>query len=75
MSFIFPQGRRWLKEHRLVNELYLDWIFSCINRDKINNMVGGSVTHTKTTFKIDKHKKCYRQGEWQKLELKSDVLG
>ena len=69
MSFIFPQGRRWLKEHRLVNELYLDWIFSCINRGKIDDMVGGSATHTQTTFKINKQKKCYRQGERQKLEL------
>jgi hypothetical protein len=32
--------------HRLVNEHDLDWIFNCINRDKINNMVVGSVTHT-----------------------------
>jgi len=56
MSFIFPQGRRWLKEHRLVNELYLDWISSCINRVKINNVVGGSVTHTQTTLKVNNKK-------------------
>ena len=62
-----------MKEHRLVNELDLDWIFNCINRGKINNMVGGSVIHTQTIFKINKQKKCYRQGERQKLE--SDVLG
>ena len=67
MSFIFPQGRRRMKIHRLVNELNLDWIFNYINRGKIDNMVGGSVTHTQTTFKIDKQKKCYRQGERQKL--------
>ena len=45
-----------MKQHRLVNELYLDWIFSCINRGKIDNMVGGSVTHTQTTFKINKQR-------------------
>ena len=33
--FIFMQGRRWMKRYRLVDELYLDWIFSCINRGKI----------------------------------------
>ena len=31
--------------YRLVGELSLDWIFSCINRGKIHNMVGSSVTH------------------------------
>ena len=40
-----------MKVYRPVNELYLDWIFNCINRGKINNMVGGSVTHTQTTFR------------------------
>ena len=35
VSFIFPQGKRWMKRYRLVDELYLDWIFSCINRGKI----------------------------------------
>ena len=64
-----------MKRYRLVGELYLDWIFSCINCGKIDNMVGGSVTHTQTTFKINKQKKCYRQGEIQKLKLESDVLG
>ena len=64
-----------MKRYRLVDELYLDWILSCINRGKIYNMVGGSVTHTQTTFKINKQEKCYRQGERQKLELESDVLG
>ena len=64
-----------MKIHWLVNELNLDWIFIYINRGKIDNMVGGSATHTQTTFKINKQKKCYRQGERQKLELKSDVLG
>ena len=39
-------GKAVMKEYRLVNELYPNWIFSCINRDKIYNMVGGSVTHT-----------------------------
>ena len=29
-----------MKRYRLVDELYLDWIFSCINRGKIDNMVG-----------------------------------
>ena len=42
--------------YRPVDELYLDWIFSCINRGKIYNMVGGSVTHTQTTL-LDKQKK------------------
>ena len=37
-----------MKRYRLVDELYLDWIFSYINRGKIDNMVGGSVTHTHT---------------------------
>ena len=41
------------KIYRLVGELNLDWIFSCINRSKIYNMVGGSVTHTQTTL-LDK---------------------
>ena len=40
-----------MKIYRLVNELNLDWIFNCINRGKIDNIVGGSVTHTKTTLK------------------------
>ena len=53
VSFIFPQGRWWVKRYRLVDELYLDWIFSCVNRGKIYNMVGGSVTHTQTTL-LDK---------------------
>ena len=44
-----------MKKDRLVDELYLDWIFSCINRGKIYNMVGGSVTHT-TTLRINKIK-------------------
>ena len=42
--------------YRLVNELDLYWIFNCINRGKINNMVGGSVTHTQITFKINKQR-------------------
>ena len=41
------------KIYRLVGELYLDWIFSSINRGKIYNVVGGSVTHTQTTL-LDK---------------------
>ena len=32
--------------YRLVDELHLDLIFSCIKRGKIYNIVGGSVTHT-----------------------------
>ena len=51
MSFIFLQGRRRMEVHRLVNEFDLDWIFNCINRGKIDNMVGGSVTHTQTSLK------------------------
>ena len=39
--------------YRLVDELYLDWILSCINMGKIYNMVGCSVTHTQTTL-LDK---------------------
>ena len=42
--------------YRPVDELYLDWILSCINRGKIYNMVGGSVTHTQTTLWINKEK-------------------
>ena len=46
-----------MKRYRLVDELYLDWIFNCINRGKIYNMVGGSVTHTRTTtLRINKTK-------------------
>ena len=45
-----------MKRYRLVDELYLNWIFYCINRGKIYNMVGGSVTHTQTTL-LDKQKK------------------
>ena len=43
--------------YRLVDKLYLDWIFSCINRGKIYNMVGGSVTHTQTTLLDKKNKR------------------
>ena len=43
-------GKAVMKEYRLVNELYPNWIFSCINRGKTDNMVGGSVTHTQTTL-------------------------
>ena len=42
--------------HRLVNELNLDWILNYINRGKIDNMVGGSVTHTQTTLKVNNKK-------------------
>ena len=35
-----------MKIYRLVNKLNLDWIFKCINRGKIDKIVGGSVTHT-----------------------------
>ena len=65
-----------MKRYRLVDELYLDWIFSCINRGKIYNMVGGSVTHTRTTtLKVNKRKRrCYRPGGRQKLELESIAL-
>ena len=72
MSFIFPQGRQWLKEHRLVNELYLDWISNCINGGKINNMVGGSVTHTQTTLKVNKQERCYMPGA--KVEVRARVI-
>ena len=41
-----------MKRYRLVDELYLDWIFSYINRGKIDNMVGGSGTHT--NYPLDK---------------------
>ena len=51
-----PQERREMEVHRLVSELDLVWIFNCINRGKIDNMVGGSVTHTQTTLKINKQK-------------------
>ena len=43
--------------YRPVDELYLDWIFSCINRGKIHNMVGGSVTHTQTTLCINEQER------------------
>ena len=51
-----------MEVHRLVNELDLDWIFNCINRGKIDNMVGDSVTHTQTTLWINKRKdkRCSR---------------
>ena len=66
-----------MKRYRLVDELYLDWILSCINRGKIYNMVGGSVTHT--NYPLDKEikekKRCFRPGARQKLELESTVLG
>ena len=42
--------------YRLVEELYLDWIFKCINRGKIDNMVGGSVTYTHNYPQINKRK-------------------
>ena len=42
-----------MKRYRLVDELYLDSILICINRGKIYNRVGGSVTHT-TTLRISK---------------------
>ena len=61
--------------HRLVNELDLDWIFNCINRGKINNMVGGSVTHTQLPSREINKRRCYRPGARQKLELESTVLG
>ena len=35
-----------MKRNRLVDELSLDWIIKCINRGKIYNIVGASVTHT-----------------------------
>ena len=38
--------------YRLVNEHYLDWIFSCISRAKIYKMIGGIVTHT--NYPLDK---------------------
>ena len=41
-----------MKRYKLVDELYLDGIFSCINRGKIYNMIGGSVTHT--NYRLDK---------------------
>jgi len=51
-----------MEVHRLVNELDLDWIFNCINKGKIDNMVRGSVTHTQTSLEIN-NKRCYRPGE------------
>ena len=66
-----------MKRYILVDEFYLDWIFSCINRGKIYNMVGGNVTHTQTTLWMNKRKDkiCSRPGARQKLELESTVLG
>ena len=55
-----------MEVYRLVNELDLDWIFNCINRVKIYNMVRGSVTHTQTTLEIN-NKRSYRPGERQKF--------
>ena len=46
-----------MKVYRLVNELYLDRIFKCINRGMIYNMVGGSVTHTQLPLKVNKERK------------------
>ena len=71
MSFIFPQGRWRMEIYRLVNELDLYWIFNCINRGKINNMVGGSVTHTQTTLKVNKQERCYMPGA--KVEVRARV--
>jgi hypothetical protein len=46
-----------MKRYRLGDKLYLDWIFKCINRGKIDNMVGGSVTHTPHNYpQINKRK-------------------
>ena len=42
-----------MKRYGLVDELYLDWVFSYINRGKIYNKVGGSVTHTQN-YPLDK---------------------
>ena len=66
-----------MKRYKLVDELYLDRILSCINKNKIYNMVGGSVTHTQTTLWINKRKdkRCSRLGARQKLDLESTVLG
>ena len=64
-----------MKVYRLVDEFYLDWIFNCINRGKINNMVGGSVTHTQLPSREINKRRCYRPGARQKLELESNVLG
>ena len=72
MSFIFPQGMRRMEIHRLVNGLDLDWIFNCINSGKINNMVGGSVTHTQTTLKVNKQERCYMPGA--KVEVRARVI-
>ena len=46
---IYISARKAVNEgvYRLVDELYLDWTFNCMNRGKIYNMVGDSVTHTK----------------------------
>ena len=52
-----------MKAYRLVDELYLDWIFNCINRGKINNMVGGCVTHTQTTLKVNNKKDAIGQDQ------------
>ena len=60
-----------MKIHRLVNELNLDWIFNCINMGKIDNMVRGSMTHTQTTFKINKQKKMLHAGS--KAEARARV--
>ena len=47
-----------MKVYRLVDELYLNWIFNCIKRGKMYNMLGGSLTHTHTTtLRINKQKK------------------
>ena len=46
-----------MKRYRLVDELYLDWIFSFINWGKIYNIVGGSVTHTQTTLYINEQER------------------
>ena len=61
-----------MKRYRLVDELYLDWIFSCINRGKIYNRVGGSVTHTQTTLKVNKQERCYMPGA--KVEVRARVI-
>ena len=61
-----------MEVHRLVNELDLDWIFYCINRGKIDNMVRGSVTHTQTTL-LDKRIKVTLGREQGKSQSSSQL--
>ena len=57
--------------YRLVAELYLDWIFSCINRGKIITWLE-VVLHTQTTL-LDKRIKVTLDREQGKSQSSSQL--